>query len=59
MVVTQHGYIVLFNILVGGEAIVIDKMHCGSVEGLRWTEHNDVIATVGGDCAAYVWTINK
>ena len=58
MVVTQHGYLVLFDVLVGS-TVVIDKMHCGSVEGLRWAEHNGLIATVGGDCAAYVWTIKN
>lgn len=56
MVTTQHGYLVLFDVI-SGERLLTDKMHCGSIEGLRWEGINDWIATVGGDCAAYVWNI--
>ena len=56
MVTTQHGYLVLFNVLTG-EMVLKDKMHCGSVEGLVWEGFRSRLATVGGDCAAYVWKL--
>ena len=58
MVVTQHGFLVLFNALTGVR-LFGRKMHCGSVEGLRWEGLNSQIATVGGDCAAFVWNVCK
>ena len=34
------------------------KMHCGSIEGCVTDSGCGQFATVGGDCAAYLWTLN-
>lgn len=57
VVTTQHGYIVLFNII-NGSMVSSHKMHCGSIEGCVTDRRCGQFATVGGDCAAYLWSLN-
>ena len=56
IVTTQHGYVVIFDIA-SEEIIICNKVHCGSIEGCTVDRSTGYFATVGGDCAAFLWNL--
>ena len=35
------------------------KLHCGSIEGLKWSHSQENFGTIGSDCIANVFSISS
>lgn len=54
---TQNGYLALWDCTTG-ELITCRKMHCGSIEGLAWSDDFKEFGTVSSDCVVNVFEVD-
>eukprot|EP00743_Colponemidia_sp_Colp-15_P007301 GILK01007884.1.p1 GENE.GILK01007884.1~~GILK01007884.1.p1 ORF type:complete len:681 (+),score=55.24 GILK01007884.1:63-2105(+) len=57
---TQNGFVFLWSIITH-ELLFCKKLHCGSVEGLRWTSNGQeaLLATCSSDCTVAVLSVEN
>jgi len=55
---TQNGHLALWDCLTG-ELVTCHKMHCGSIEGLAWSEDFKEFGTVSSDCVVNVFEVDS
>ena len=55
--VTQNGHLLVWDVMTTKE-IVRGKLHCGSVEGLKWNGKRNLLATCAADCNVHLLSID-
>ena len=55
-VATQTGYVFMWNIETK-EKLFGEKLHTGSIEGLRWNAAHKALVTTSSDCTTNLYTV--
>lgn len=55
---TQNGHILVWGVSSGGQLVARGKVHCGSVEGLKWEGHCRQLVSCAADCNVHLFIID-
>jgi WD40 repeat protein len=55
---TQNGHLALWDCSTG-ELLTCRKMHCGSIEGLAWSQDYSEFGTVSSDCVVNIFQVKQ